>query len=383
VALIGTAVIITLVFIFRNNFTLWAYTKYGIRLKKVPASDADFDDSKLYDCFLFYSYHDYDLVQRVINFQLEKYGYCTCLQHRYGNQIFSTSLFNESVELSKKLLLILTPNFLQYEWSNMNFRLALKTLIFKINKSQRQYKIILIVAVPVDLLLLDPILDILIKTSTTLFWGEKNFWNKLKYAMPDVVAKKSNIASNTSTNKKNKNKKNTLSHHPFNQHQPLTIEHSVQHHYIPTSQVNSAVENHNDDYEDDEDFVINNFVDDETRTINILSKDESMKKHSFSRELPNNRYGNAVGGGGNGTIKLLGNGVGSVATTTMTGNIIDIETGKANSNDSNEQNTATGHIYNTISEIQTSSAPTNNPTANNPNSNSSHPLVHRQKAYFV
>lgn len=407
VALIGTAVIITLVFIFRNKFTLWAYTKYGIRLKKVPAADAAFDDSKIYDCFLFYSYQDYDLVHRVVNFQLEKYGYCTCLQHRYGNQIFSPNLFNESVELSKKLLLVVTPNFLQYEWSNMNFRLALKTLIFKINKSQRQYKIILIVAVPVDLLLLDPILDILIKTSTALFWGEKNFWNKLKYAMPDINKKSSN-------NTKSNTLKSTLNHRPYNDVNCMT----VQHHYVPASHGNISIGQPNDDdYENDEDYV-NNFGNEEeeendqgvvgmgsgvnigcgeqpNRTINILTKDDSTKKHSFSRELPNNRTLNFNGNttGGNGSIKLSGNGTGTNNTKNnnintnnnnvknTTTKIIDIETAGMNGNDSNDSK-ATGHIYNTISEIQAGGNTNNNNTTTN---TSIHPqqLPPQQKAYFV
>jgi hypothetical protein len=62
--------------------------------------------------------------------------------------------------------------------------------------NQRQNKnIILILTVPIQIMQMDPVLQLLIRTCTVICWGEKRFWTKLRYALPDVSSDKKYINS--------------------------------------------------------------------------------------------------------------------------------------------------------------------------------------------
>ncbi|XP_038110560.1 toll-like receptor Tollo [Culex quinquefasciatus] len=190
VAVIGTALIVALACVFRQDVRLWAHAKYGVRLVKDPiviASAKDQDQDKLYDSYVVYSIHDNEFVGRLLGAELQHYGYSVCLHHRdvHSNTFLSDSL-QSAADASKKMILVVSMNFLQNEWSQPQFRVALQSVIENIRPAYRRHKIVIVLTAPVELVAMDPIMNLLIRTCTVACWGERKFWDKLRYALPDV-----------------------------------------------------------------------------------------------------------------------------------------------------------------------------------------------------
>lgn len=189
VAVIGTALIIALACIFRQDVRIWAHAKYGIRLFKDPALSyvSSEDNEKLYDAYLVYSVRDADFSSQIVASELQRTGYNLCLHHR---DIHATTFLNDSLQsaadASRKIIIIVSMNFLQTEWSQPAFRHALQTYIENIRPAVLSHKLVLILSAPIELITMDPIMQILIQTVPVICWGEKRFWDKLRYALPDI-----------------------------------------------------------------------------------------------------------------------------------------------------------------------------------------------------
>lgn len=189
VAVIGTALVIALACIFRQDVRLWAHAKYGIRLFKDPTMVIPNveENEKMYDAYMVYSVRDSDFTSQIIASELHHSGYNLCLHHR---DIHSTTYLNDSLQsasdASKKLVVIVSMNFLQNEWSQPQFRLALQTVIENIRPAYRSHKLVLILTAPIEIITMDPIMSILIQTCPVVCWGEKRFWDKLRFSLPDI-----------------------------------------------------------------------------------------------------------------------------------------------------------------------------------------------------
>lgn len=197
VAIIGTALLIALVCVFRQDVRLWAHAKYGIRLFKDPTQSVgknNDDNDKLYDAYFVYSVRDSEFISEVIGAELHNSGYNLCLHHR---DIHSSTYLNDSLQsaadASKKIVLVISMAFLQNEWSQPQFRLALQTVIESIRPSYRRHKLVLILTAPVELIGMDPIMQILIQTCPVVCWGEKRFWDKIRYSLPDLSSQNRSI----------------------------------------------------------------------------------------------------------------------------------------------------------------------------------------------
>lgn len=178
---------LVVLFIFRNSLRVWLYTNCGIRIFSFSGG---FEESeKLYDAYVCYSPKDEEFVIETLATELEGGNppYHLCLHYRdiphHGAQYMQcTPPVVEAVEASKRIILMLTTNFMQTEWSRYEFRQwlheALKGCI---------YKLILIEECSVvELAMCDPDLRPYLKTSCRLCWGQKGFWERLRYIMPDA-----------------------------------------------------------------------------------------------------------------------------------------------------------------------------------------------------
>lgn len=190
VAIIGTTFLLSLVCVFRQNFMLWLFSSYKIRIQGDPTTLLDLNRN--YDATIVFNNKDSDFVYRILSLELENKSFKVYHQDSMVRQIegsgpssFSYDIFVQNIEISKRVILVLSANFLNFEWKNADFRIALQNYLLRIKYSLRPYRIILVIAVPLDILLLDPILENLAKSCTRLFWGEKSFWEKLHFAMPD------------------------------------------------------------------------------------------------------------------------------------------------------------------------------------------------------
>ncbi|XP_013196281.1 toll-like receptor 7 [Amyelois transitella] len=182
-------ILLTLVvlFLFRDSLRVWLYTNCGIRIFSFAGAFEENSD-KLYDAYVCYSPKDEEFVVQSLASKLENGNpsYHLCLHYRdiphHGAQYMQCAPpVVEAAEASKRIIIVLTRNFLQTEWSRYEFRQglhdALKGCI---------YKLVLIedCTVVADALC-DHDLRPYMKTGFRLRLNQKRFWERLRYVMPD------------------------------------------------------------------------------------------------------------------------------------------------------------------------------------------------------
>lgn len=177
---------LVVLFLFRDSLRVWLYTNCGIRVFTFAGA---FEESeKLYDAYVCYSPKDEEFVVQSLAGELENGNpsYHLCLHYRdiphHGAEYMQCAPpVVEAAEASKRIIIVLTRNFMQTEWSRYEFRQglheALKGCI---------YKLVLIeeCSVIADAMC-DPDLRPYLKTGSRLRWGQKRFWERLRYMMPD------------------------------------------------------------------------------------------------------------------------------------------------------------------------------------------------------
>uniref|UniRef100_A0A336M7V9 CSON006195 protein n=1 Tax=Culicoides sonorensis TaxID=179676 RepID=A0A336M7V9_CULSO len=186
VAIIGTMFLLALACNFRTNVILYLYKKYKIRLFTDPTIRLDVHKSC--DATMLFNNRDSEFIYRILSVQLENRGFELEYQNKIlasGNEMQIIDTFVACAETSRRLVLILSANFLNIEYRNKTFQNALKSYLYRVSPKIRPYRLILVLSVPLDILLVDPTLDEMIRTCTVLFWGENQFWDKLFYSMPD------------------------------------------------------------------------------------------------------------------------------------------------------------------------------------------------------
>ncbi|CAB3254901.1 unnamed protein product [Arctia plantaginis] len=178
--------VILVIFLFRDTIRIWLYTSCGIRL--FPFTGPYDDTDKLYDAYICYSPKDDDFVIQTLGAELENGSpsYHLCLHYRDIPQhnvayMQCTLPLPEAAEASKRIIIVLTRNFIETEWSRFEFRQALYEIL-----KPRIYTLIVIEESSVlPEAECDPDLRPYLKTSSRIKWGQKKFWEKLRYAMPD------------------------------------------------------------------------------------------------------------------------------------------------------------------------------------------------------
>ncbi|XP_012271976.1 toll-like receptor 7 [Orussus abietinus] len=187
-AVLLVLVITVLAFIFREPVRTWAYSRYGVRLwsKAVPSDERE----RLYDGYLCYSPKDEDFVLRSLVAELEQVaeggapaggGLRLCLHHRDLPCLSAAAaVVLEAAEASRRVVIVLTRHFLQTEWSRFEFRAAVHEAL-----RGRSGQLVIVQAGPVAREAEeDPELRPYLRTAVRLRWGEKRFWERLRFAMP-------------------------------------------------------------------------------------------------------------------------------------------------------------------------------------------------------
>lgn len=190
-AFILVLLLTVLVFIFREPVRIWFYSRYGIRLFQFKAGSAKQygeEREKLYDGYVCYSPKDEEFVLHSIVAELEhgNPSFQLCLHyrdlaHHAYMQHPSSPVVVEAAEASRRVILVLSRNFLQTEWSRFEFRSALHEAL-----KGRIFKLVLVEeGSSLPEAELDPDLRPYLKTGARVRWGEKRFWERLRYAMPN------------------------------------------------------------------------------------------------------------------------------------------------------------------------------------------------------
>ena len=189
--IVGVVIFLVLVLtiisvVYRKEVSVWFYSRYGVRLQ--GRSAASREEEKLFDCFISYSKKDEAFVTQILAPELE-YGnppFRLCLHYRdlpVASGYLSDAIV-EAMEASRRSILVISENFLKNEWCRYEF----KSAHLEVLRTNQRHKLILIFIGKINAKDFDPDIRFWLKTSTFLQWGEKMFWEKLRYAMPDVSA---------------------------------------------------------------------------------------------------------------------------------------------------------------------------------------------------
>jgi len=175
----------TLVYVFRHEMKVWCHSRFGVRIFcKSPEFEMDERD-KLFDAFVSYSAKDAAFVLEELAPILENGdpSYKLCLHYREfpaGGYISDTIM--QAVDSSKRTIMVLSENFIKSEWCRFEFKSAHHQVL-----RDKKKRLIVILLGEVPNKDLDPDIRLYLKTNSYLQWGDKHFWDKLKFAMPDVA----------------------------------------------------------------------------------------------------------------------------------------------------------------------------------------------------
>ncbi|KAF2880127.1 hypothetical protein ILUMI_26047 [Ignelater luminosus] len=184
ITLVVFAVIVSitlLLFIFRQELRVWIHSKFGVRLFYRPTELEMDDRDKLFDAFVSYSSKDEAWVAEVLAPTLEP-NYKLCLHYRdFPVGAYLADTIVQAVESSRRTIMILSENFIKSEWCRFEFKSAHHQVL-----RDRRRRLIVILLGEVPQKDLDPDIRLYLKTNVYLQWGDKLFWEKLKFALPDV-----------------------------------------------------------------------------------------------------------------------------------------------------------------------------------------------------
>lgn len=84
---------------------------------------------------------------------------------------------------AKRIIIVMSPNFLQSNWATWEFRVAQEKAV-----AERRSRIIVILLQDIgNVENLDPDIRDYLRLNTYVEWGDRWFWSKLKYALPHRV----------------------------------------------------------------------------------------------------------------------------------------------------------------------------------------------------
>lgn len=182
---LAAAAFVCATFYYRRELRVWVYSRCGLRMcYKTTAFEEEQDRDRLFDAYVSYSVKDDSFVNQVLAPGLEQTdpGYRLCLHYRDFNvSAYVADTIVEAVESSRRTIVVLSENFLHSEWCRFEFKSALHEVL-----KERHRRLVVVVLGDIPRRDLDPDLRLYLKTNVCIEWGDRLFWQKLRFAMPDV-----------------------------------------------------------------------------------------------------------------------------------------------------------------------------------------------------
>ena len=177
-------IIFGVIFWNREFLKVWLYVKFGWKWHQKETEE---DAQRPYDAFVAYSSDDKHFVIRELVPYLEENqrrrpGYRLCVHYRdfaVGASIAESII--SAVKHSKRVIIILSENFLHSEWCQFEFQKAYHQLL-----KEKRNRIIMILLHDINNQMLDNQLGDYLKTRTYVKYGDPWFWAKVEYAMPKL-----------------------------------------------------------------------------------------------------------------------------------------------------------------------------------------------------
>ncbi|XP_063242525.1 toll-like receptor 6 [Bacillus rossius redtenbacheri] len=181
----ASAALVCCGFYYRRELRVWVHARCGLRMcYKTTAFEDEQDRDRLFDAYISYSVKDDAFVAQVLAPGLERGEprYRLCLHYRDFNvSAYVADTIVEAAESSRRTVVVLSRNFLQSEWCRFEFKSALHEVL-----KDRRRRLIVVLLGDVPQKDLDPDLRLYLKTNTCIEWGDRLFWQKLRFAMPDA-----------------------------------------------------------------------------------------------------------------------------------------------------------------------------------------------------
>lgn len=164
-----------------RDVKIWLYSR-NMCLNFITENDIDQD--KLYDAFVSFSHKDSNFVLDELIPRLENgpEPFKLCVHYRdWTAGVSITQQIVESINSSRRIIIILSANFLESIWGIVEFRTA-----YQLAEKENKSRIIMIVYgdIPEVDKLDDNDLKHYMKKTTYLEWKDPKFWKKLMYALP-------------------------------------------------------------------------------------------------------------------------------------------------------------------------------------------------------
>ncbi|XP_017081786.2 LOW QUALITY PROTEIN: toll-like receptor 4 [Drosophila eugracilis] len=179
ISLLAMIIAINFMICFRQPLLVWFY-EHDVCLSL--AARRELDESKKFDAFLAFTHKDEALVEEFVE-KLEhgrpRFRLCFYLRDWLAGESIADCIGN-SVRDSRRIIILMTDNFMKSTWGRLEFRLALHAT------SKDRCKRLIVVLYPdvKNFESLDSELRTYMVFNTYLERSNPNFWNKLIYSMP-------------------------------------------------------------------------------------------------------------------------------------------------------------------------------------------------------
>lgn len=198
-------ILIVLGYVYQEDFKVWLFSKYGI--KPFHRSEYKGNSEKLFDAFISYTKREEDFISQTFVPEME-YGtpsYRMCLKNRDIPLCnFVADAIAEAIECSHRTIIFLSEQFLKNDWCRFELKSAHRESL-----GNSRHKIIVVVLDNMSLKTLDENTKFYIKNSPVIRFGDKRFWDKVKYSMPKGQRHRT-IDSNITFPRQNASRLNTV-----------------------------------------------------------------------------------------------------------------------------------------------------------------------------
>lgn len=171
--------ILALYYKFREEIFIFTHSRWP-KLFRINEND---NVERKYDAFICYSHKDEDFIANYLVPELENgfppFKLCVHVRDFVVGDYIPDQIV-QSIADSSRTIVVLSKNFIESEWAKMEFKESYRATL-----RERRSKIIAIMYEDIgDISNLDKDLKFYLKWNSYLRWGDVNFWQKLRFAMP-------------------------------------------------------------------------------------------------------------------------------------------------------------------------------------------------------